>query len=244
MLVLCLSVHSPVFKCMRELVVDMALRTDSLQVIDFGKMSYGEAWSRQKQLHQQVVEGLSSGFLIFVEHASVITMGKHSSRENLLLSDEDFNRKGVEIFQIDRGGEVTAHMPGQLVIYPILNLRSGNLGPKKYVAMLESMIIRVLASYGIEAGLDSRDPGVWVDSQKVCAIGIRVKQRVTMHGIALNINNSLDLFQDVVPCGIKNKGVTTMSNLLGHNVVLDEVKAKILTCFAQVSPFTLQERLS
>jgi lipoate-protein ligase B len=135
---------------------------------------------------------------------------------------------GVELFETERGGEVTAHMPGQLVVYPIIDVLKFKLTVRQYINALEQSVIDTLKDYGVIASTDANLPGVWVAGDKICAIGVRVKSRITMHGLALNINNETDLFQKIVPCGIKARGVTTLSKQVERRLDVNAVRDVLL----------------
>lgn len=203
--------------------------TRRLIQVPAGLMDYEPCWALQRRLHADVVgagespAGGSKAYFVFVEHAPVLTFGKHADRRHLLYAQGLLAQQGVQIVDSDRGGEVTAHEPGQLVVYPIIKLVSAKFGPKSYVTYLEEAVIRTLGRFGIAATTDPHHPGVWVGLQKVCAIGVRIKDRTTLHGLALNVSNSLELFQKIVPCGISGRGVTTMSRLLGESISIDAV---------------------
>jgi lipoate-protein ligase B len=158
-----------------------------------------------------------------VEHPPVITFGNQTDPNFLLSSKLELSALGVEVEESDRGGQVTAHEPGQLVIYPIVALSRLKLSPKSYVYILEQAVIETLAQWGVYAQRDPVNPGVWVGSQKICAIGIRISRRVSLHGLALNISNSLSLFNHIVPCGIKGRGITSLSLQMGRSVSLMDV---------------------
>jgi lipoate-protein ligase B len=176
-------------------------------------MSYKDCLEVQYQVHREIVETAQPGVILSVEHLPVITLGKHANQANLLWSREWLNAQSIDLCETDRGGEVTAHEPGQLVVYPILRLSDFQLSPRKYVALLEDVVISTLLNLGISSAVDPERPGVWVGSDKICAIGVRIKDRVSMHGIALNISNSLRIFDLIVPCGLVGRGVTSMARL-------------------------------
>jgi lipoyl(octanoyl) transferase len=206
------------------------MSTTSLKVptiIDLGLMSYGSALERQNFWHEAVVRG-EDPVILTVEHQPVLTLGKNSSQDNLLFSREYYHGLGIEIFETERGGEVTAHLPGQLVVYPIIDVNRYKLSVRDYIYGLESAVIETLKTFGIVAERDPQLPGVWVGSAKICAIGVRIKSRVTMHGLALNVDNNLDIFSKIVPCGIRARGVTSMSTILNKNVSLPDVRSKLL----------------
>ncbi len=184
-----------------------------IEVISCGVMSYASAWDLQLRCHASVRDGQHPGYLLLLEHAPVLTMGKNASKQYLLAKDEQLRAQGVEVFQSDRGGEVTAHMPGQLVVYPILPVQRLKISPKSYVQMLLDTIVATLAELGIDAHPDDDFPGVWVGPKKICAIGIRIKERVSLHGLALNVENDLSLFDSIIPCGIRDKGVCSLRSL-------------------------------
>lgn len=197
---------------------------NSLEIVELGRMSYGDALIRQESVHAEVVADGRKHYILAVEHDPVLTMGRNSSAKNLLFSRDFYKSRGVEFFDTERGGEVTAHMPGQLVVYPILNISNFKLSVRDYVNKLEEAVIKTLDRYGIQAHRDAEYPGVWVGHKKICAIGVRVKARVTMHGLALNINNDLSLFSQIIPCGIKFRGVTNMLEQM--KMPLDEISVK------------------
>ncbi len=199
---------------------------------DLGLMEYGLALEAQESAHARVKVG-STPEIIAVEHPNVLTFGKNSSLENLLFSKQMYLDRGIQVFETDRGGEVTAHMPGQLVIYPILPMSIFNMSVRRYVEFLEGVVIDCLRLYEIESHIDQQHPGVWVGSRKICAIGVRVKERVSMHGIAINVCNSFDVFDSIVPCGIRNKGVTSITRELGQQVTVEQLKLQILPLFSK-----------
>lgn len=195
-----------------------------------GVMSYRDCLEVQYQTHRYVLEAPGRGVILTVEHPSVITLGKHANPANLLWSSEWLRAHSIDLCETDRGGEVTAHEPGQLVMYPILRLADFFLSPKKYVALLEEVVIGLLADLGISSSVDSERPGVWVGVEKICAVGVRIKDRVSMHGIALNVLNSLDIFNLIVPCGLQGRGVTSIARqVLSSGIYLDEIREKLVS---------------
>lgn len=210
---------------------------DNLRTIDLGRMPYGLALQQQLSWHEKVQNGEPS-VILTVEHEPVLTLGKNSDPGYLLLSRRSYSDMGVELFETERGGEVTAHMPGQLVVYPIIDVLKFKLTVREYINGLEQSVIETLKDYGVAATTDARLPGVWVAGEKVCAIGVRVKSRITMHGLALNINNDTGLFEKIVPCGIKSRGVTTLSKLVGRrldvlavrDILLRNLKRQLTGC--------------
>ncbi len=198
-----------------------------VNVRDLGLIDYNEALAIQLREHERVVTG-GAPVILLVEHPSVLTLGKNADETHLLLSRSQIESSGVNIVETDRGGEVTAHVPGQLVVYPILPITQLNFTPRSYVHALEEAVIKTLLSFNIQSLRDSEHPGVWVGLNKICAIGVRIKTRVAMHGLALNVNNSFDLFQKIVPCGIRFRGVTSMSQELDTKISIDAVKTKLV----------------
>lgn len=190
-------------------------------------MDYNEAWNIQKQIHEKVAKQAIGPVAILVEHPPVLTLGKHADKSNIFVPMELLELEGVQIVQIDRGGEVTAHVPGQLVVYPIVHLPSLALGPRSYICSIESSIIDTLAEFGIQSSRHPQHPGVWVKDEKIAAVGVRIKNRTTMHGLSLNINNKFDLFSKILPCGIKGLGVTSMELQLKKDISTDEIKISI-----------------
>ena len=170
--------------------------------------------------------------MFFCEHQPVLTIGKSGKDTNLLIPEEQLVQRGISFYHINRGGDITYHGPGQLVCYPILNLEEFHLGLKEYVHLLEEAVIRVCASYGIEAGRLEKATGVWLEgsttrARKICAIGVRSSHYVTMHGLALNVNTDLRYFSYIHPCGFIDKGVTSLRQELKHDVPMDEVKQRL-----------------
>ena len=192
-----------------------------------GSTSYQDSLNEQQVVHKAVVNKDTISTILFQEHYPVLTLGNRSDRSNILVSEDDLKKQGVCIASTDRGGEVTAHVPGQLVVYPILDLVRFSLTPKKLVCMLEGCVIELLEQYGIEAYREPDYPGVWVREKKICSIGIRIKQRVSFHGLALNVCNSLSLFDKIVPCGIRNKNMTVMTEETSIPVNVADTAARL-----------------
>jgi lipoate-protein ligase B len=197
---------------------------------DLGVRPYQEALEIQYALHAEVKEKKLAGVVLAVEHPAVITLGYNASSSHLIASEADLKERNIELFRVERGGQVTAHTLGQQVFYPILPLRDIKLTPHGYVTLLENVVIATLQSYGIASRVDPAYPGVWMENDKICAIGIRFKERVTLHGIALNVTNELDIFDLIVPCGIKQRGVTSLQKALSSARRIDgeEVKERLL----------------
>lgn len=194
---------------------------------DFGIVSYNEAYRSQEEYHQKVLSGDMDGAVLVLQHKPVLTLGKHADLSYILATENDLSARGVECVRTDRGGEVTAHMPGQIVVYPILPVLKLGFGARDYVNALMQAVIQTLATFDIKARCDAEFPGVWVGHKKICAVGVRIKERVSLHGIALNVNNSLELFGSIIPCGISHLGVTSLSQELGRAVVLEDVQKEL-----------------
>lgn len=190
-------------------------------------VAYELMLARQLRRHQGVAEGRFPDTLYLLEHAAVVTMGKESHDENLLLSPDALSAHGVELLKTSRGGDVTYHGPGQLVAYPILNLNHWKLSVGWYLRTLESVLIDVLAEYGLTGSRVEGRTGVWVGDAKVAAIGIALRKWTTLHGIALNVSPNMDHFGYIIPCGIADKPVTSLAQLLDVPPDMDEVA----TCF-------------
>ena len=171
-------------------------------------------------------------YLLWVEHPPVVTLGKSGKKEHLLLDAKGLEAEGIEFFQTNRGGDITFHGPGQLVVYPIFDLDNFFTDIHKYLRFLEEAVILTLKDYGIESSRSSGETGVWLEvgtpfARKICAMGVRASRWVTMHGLALNINTDLKYFNHIIPCGIQGKGVTSLQKELKQEVRLEEVKQKL-----------------
>ena len=197
-----------------------------------GVVPYDEAWRLQQRLAAGVRDG-AAPVLVLLQHPPTYTLGVRGKTEHLLLSQEQYLARGASVQRTDRGGDVTFHGPGQIVGYPILDLRRFGLGPVAYVRGLEAMLADVLSRYGIVAARRDGQPGVWVGAEKIAAIGVRISRGVTTHGFALNVNTDLRYFRDIVPCGIADAGVTSMQRLAGEACDLDAVEEDVVDAFAR-----------
>lgn len=204
----------------------------SLEVRELGRLPYGEAWDLQRSLAEERKHGRIPDQLLLVEHPHVLTMGRNAQQENLLAPRTRLAQLGIEYFEIDRGGDVTYHGPGQIVGYPIVDLREWQRDVVAYVRALEEVILRVLARYGIEGSRESGATGVWTPRGKICAIGVHISRWVTTHGFALNWTTDLSYFQHIVPCGLK-RPVASME-LLGVQVAREQIHQAIVEEFAHV----------
>lgn len=210
---------------------------DNIQFEDWGRIDYSEALARQRQLFEEMLvckrnnRPVTNRWVI-CEHNPVITLGKSGHPENLLLGKETLEKRGIVFFNTDRGGDITFHGPGQIVGYPILDLEQIGIGLRRYIWMLEELVIRTMDTYGIRCDRLEGASGVWLDAQgesprKICAIGVKSSRFVTMHGFALNINTDLSYFNCINPCGFTNKGVTSLARELGVPQNVAEVKRRL-----------------
>jgi lipoyl(octanoyl) transferase len=200
-----------------------------------GVVAYGEALELQARLVTQRRAGDIPDTLLLLEHPHVITLGTSAHRENILLGDDDGQLLGIDVFDTGRGGDVTYHGPGQLVGYPILDLKPDRCDLHRYVRDLEEVLIRALASFGIVAGRKEGLTGAWVGDEKIAAIGVRVSSGwITSHGFALNVTTDLSYFDSIVPCGIREFGVTSMARVLGREVGMGEVEDAVVRGFGEV----------
>jgi len=215
---------------------------------DLGHKDYKETWDYQELLFQQILDlkirnrreemNLETpNYFLLVEHPHVYTLGKSGDFSNLLVGEKELEEKGATFYKINRGGDITYHGPGQLVGYPILDLDNFFTDIHKYLRFLEEMVILTLEEYGLKAERSEGETGVWLDvgtpfARKICAMGVRASRWVTMHGFALNVNSDLGYFDMMIPCGIKDKAVTSLNVELGKKEVnMDEVKQKLLRHF-------------
>jgi len=206
-----------------------------LRVIDLGRMAYIPAWDEQRRIHDLLLEDPSTPeTVLLVEHDPVITVSQRkSARDHLVTPRQQLTAMGIDVQETDRGGDVTYHGPGQLVAYPIIRLATHGLNVGRYMKLLENAVIRTLATFGITGYLDPSAIGVWVDqpvgpAAKICAMGVRVRRNVTLHGLALNVTTDLSHFATIIPCGLAGRPVTSMQQMLGPStpamqVVKDEL---------------------
>jgi lipoyl(octanoyl) transferase len=218
----------------------------AVDVYDLGHAPYRRVWELQKNAQNWLIdqkkkfrdgiikEKPRNDMLFFVEHPHVYTLGKSGESAHLLKSLEELKEINAEFIEIDRGGDITYHGPGQIVGYPILDLDRHFTDIHKYLRYLEEVIIKTCKDYNIETARINGLTGVWAGQQKICAMGIRCSRWVTMHGFAMNVNTDLSYFNHIVPCGIQNKSVTSLSRLLNRKVDEDEVKQKLLKNFSEV----------
>ena len=219
-----------------------------IQLLDLGNKDYKATWEYQEELFKRIVDLKilnrnstvpipTPNFFLYVTHPHVYTLGKSGDFSNLLLSEKQLAEKGATFYKINRGGDITYHGPGQIVGYPILDLENFFTDIHKYLRFLEEAIILTLAEYGLKTERSPGETGVWFDvgtpfARKICAMGVRASRWVTMHGFALNVNVDLGYFDNIVPCGIRGKAVTSMHVELGREVNEEEVKQKIIKHFS------------
>ncbi len=221
-----------------------ALREDGrapIAVVDAGTVPYTTAWAWQRELVDRRRRDAVGDVLLLLEHPRVYTLGRRASRDNVLLDDAELARRGIEVVDVDRGGDVTYHGPGQLVGYPVLRL-DGVHGVVDYVRALEQVLLVALARFGVAAERVEGYTGVWVGAEKVAAIGVRVAAGgVTSHGFALNVDCDLDDFAGIVPCGISDRGVCSLASL-GVHTTMTEVRQTVAAAFAEVLDGRLEHR--
>lgn len=221
----------------------MNLMNKQVQYIDWGLKDYQEAWDAQEEIFNSIVEKKqlnrkegknepTPNFLVFTEHPHVYTLGKSGHAENLLLDEDSLTAKEAAFYKINRGGDITYHGPGQIVGYPILDLDNFFTDIHRYLRTLEEAIIHTLADYGLKGERLDGFTGVWLDvdtvhARKICAMGVRASRWVTMHGFAFNVNADLSYFDNIVPCGIDDKAVTSLEKELGYALDMDDVKEKV-----------------
>jgi lipoyl(octanoyl) transferase len=228
---------------------------------DLGRKDYKETWDYQEALFKEIIEikiknrredaGLETpNYFLFVEHPHVYTLGKSGDYDNLLIPEDKLDEIGATFYKINRGGDITYHGPGQIVGYPILDLENFFTDIHKYLRFLEEIIIRTLAEYDIKAERSPGETGVWLDvgtpfARKICAMGVRASRWVTMHGFAFNVNSDLGYFDHMIPCGIKDKAVTSLNVELGKTEVpLSEVKEKLIMHFKALFEAEFAERIT
>lgn len=212
----------------------MRILTDNIIIERFpGLSDYEEMLAYQRERFAEMVAAKRAGErlqerILFVEHSPVITLGRHAKEENLLFSRESLLARGISCHRIERGGDITYHGPGQLVVYPMIDLERWRLGVKDYVSLLEESVIRTIGEYGILGERVDGASGVWIgkgtpEERKICAVGVKCSRYVTMHGLALNVNTDLSAFTLINPCGFVDKGVTSMALELGHSLDFSQV---------------------
>jgi lipoyl(octanoyl) transferase len=206
------------------------------EVRRLGVVPYADALALQKQLVDERREGRIGDVLLLVEHPHVLTLGVRGDggRSHILAADETLTSRGVQVYETGRGGDITYHGPGQIVGYPILDLKPDRCDVHRYIRDLEEVLIRVASDYGLAADRVPGLTGVWIGGEKVAAIGVRIARWITSHGFALNVTTDLDYFNLIVPCGIADRGVTSLSRLLGRRLETTEVEDRLIQRFTDV----------
>jgi lipoyl(octanoyl) transferase len=231
--------------------------TSEVECIDLGLIDYKEAWDLQERLFKNIIDykiarrsdeslAVPKNYLIICEHPHVYTLGKSGKEDHLLLNDRELLQHDATYYKINRGGDITYHGPGQLVVYPIFDLDQFFTDIHKYMRYLEEAVIRTLEEFGIHSGRVDGLTGVWIDFQyptarKICALGVKSSRWVTMHGIGFNINTNLNYFTHIVPCGIDDKAVTSMQNELGYALDFRKVSRVLIHHLKELFGFTLVE---
>ena len=224
----------------------------TIQFLDLGLSEYDKTWDKQESLMKEIIDlkllnqnlaeharTITPGYLLFVEHPPVYTLGKSGETHNLLLNSAQLADKQISFYKTNRGGDITFHGPGQLVGYPILDLENFAMGLRQYIYSIEEVVIHALTKFGIISSRDPQATGVWLDvgepaARKICAIGVKSSRHVTMHGFALNVNTDMDYYRYIHPCGIIDKGVTSMAKELGKTISMEEVKKGVLDAFIEI----------
>jgi len=198
-----------------------------IDILDLGVCPYKNVWTMQKELQQKRINGTIEDTLILVEHEPVYTLGKNANKNHLLQNRD----KSVKVYNIERGGDITYHGPGQLVGYPILDLSNYQKSVSWYMRKLEQVIIDLMKHYGINAKRNKGLTGVWVGDEKIAALGVRISRWVTMHGFSLNVNTDLRFYDGIIPCGILEYSVTSMEEILSRSINVSTVKPNLIKIF-------------
>lgn len=235
------------------------MKNKKVQIINKGLIDYKECWDFQDQIFQEIIQkkidvrkGLvpdspTKNFMIFCEHPHVYTLGKSGDKSHLLLTEEALKLKGATYYHINRGGDITYHGPGQIVGYPIIDLENFFTDIHLYLRTLEEAVILTLKDYGIESSRVEGLTGVWLDgdnpikARKICALGVKCSRWVTMHGFAFNVNSNLEYFNNIVPCGISDKAVTSLEKEIGQKMNIEEVQSKLLSHLVDLFEFEIVE---
>ncbi len=231
----------------------MSTKNKHILFKDLGLMDYKTCWDYQEELFTEIIQQKianrslpveqqtpTKNYLLFVEHPHVYTLGKSGSEKNLLINETQLKQNNASYYKINRGGDITYHGPGQMVVYPILDLDNFFTDIHKYLRLLEETIILTLKEYGIESERSAGETGVWLEAEnkfkarKICAMGVRCSRWVTMHGLAFNVNVDLNYFNNIIPCGIQNKAVTSLNKELDAQVNIDEIKETLKNNFCKL----------
>ena len=223
----------------RDIVLHDLGLLDYQQAVDYQTKIFNKIIDQKLKNRKSVNKEITQNHLIFVEHPNVYTLGKSGDINNLLLSKEDLEKKEIQFFNTNRGGDITCHGPGQIVCYPILDLDNFFSDIHKYLRYLEEVVIQTLNEFGIKSERSPDETGVWIEpkqisARKICAMGVKASRWVTMHGFALNVDNDLSYFENIIPCGISNKSVTSITNEIANQVDKYDVKEKIIKNFENI----------
>lgn len=199
-----------------------------ISYIDLGLIPYTEAWDIQKKYRTERQEGATGDTILFCEHPPVFTIGKQNCAEDWLSSNAAIKEEGIEVVKTDRGGRITYHGPGQQVVYFIVDIKNYSTGVKDFVAKIENVCLELVNSFGLSASKNNEHPGIWIGPKKIVAIGLHISQDISMHGVAINVFPNMSHYRHIIPCGIKDKGITSMElELNGNHPSLDAVKQRI-----------------
>jgi lipoate-protein ligase B len=212
----------------------------SLKLVDWGLLDYGRSFELQKILVEKRIKKKIGDNLVLVEHPAAVTIGRSGGKNDLFLPEEKIRKKGIDLYYVDRGGRATYHGPGQLLIYPIIELKDRDL--RKFVKKLLDTIAEVLKEYGIQPSLKNGNPGIWVNYKKIASIGIAVKKWVSYHGVALNVGPDLNGFKWIIPCGDPDEVMTSMELELNQPVNIVEVKNQFVQSFCEVFRYTVRKK--
>jgi len=223
----------------RDIVLHDLGLLDYQKAVDYQTKIFNKIIDQKLKNRKSVNKEITQNHLIFVEHPNVYTLGKSGDINNLLLSKEDLEKKEIQFFNTNRGGDITCHGPGQIVCYPILDLDNFFSDIHKYLRFLEEVVIQTLNEFGIKSERSPDETGVWIEpkqisARKICAMGVKASRWVTMHGFALNVDNDLSYFENIIPCGISNKSVTSITNEISNQVDKYDVKEKIIKNFENI----------
>ena len=223
----------------RDIVLHDLGLLDYQKAVDYQTKIFNKIIDQKLKNRKSVNKEITQNHLIFVEHPNVYTLGKSGDINNLLLSKEDLEKKEIQFFNTNRGGDITCHGPGQIVCYPILDLDNFFSDIHKYLRYLEEVVIQTLNEFGIKSERSLDETGVWIEpkqisARKICAMGVKASRWVTMHGFALNVDNDLSYFENIIPCGISNKSVTSITNEIANQVDISDVKEKIIKNFENI----------
>ena len=223
------------------------VKTKNLDIYSLGLLDYDKAYQLQQRIHKEVVAKTRFAAVLILEHRPVITAGRQVNDKDLLISKMHLRRKGIDYHEVERGGLFTAHMPGQLVVYPILPLKELKIGVRRFVFLLEESIMQLLKEFGILAKRKNAYPGIWTSRGKIAFVGVRLSQKVSFHGLALNVNCDLGLFDLIVPCGIKGCQIVSLSQHLGSSLQMNYVIKLFLKIFCrnfEIDSYTIRKNIA